>query len=573
MNKLLYKGSYKNVFYITLHYINKKAYNENEDKAIFMWVLKNITNQCNLDLCEILKGTKIYNVSNNLINYKNDFYTVHNDVIVIQEKKDKIYEIINYLLYGKTQIIPNSWEYVYNNIKYSFSELICMLGSIKALSSFQGSFTYKKDMKDDTENLYYKREIYDILKKQWELIPLEKEQVINIGTDSNNINSILDTLYAGETSSDNTITITLNDNYKDAFNDSKNKWIKINNVYEKRDEIRRFRNGLKLNAHFLLDSLILVDSNKSYNDIKDSLKDYIKIKPFSIIYINQLNLTSSMIEAPSYFKIPFGMSRNDVNCLYPSNALTIYLPNIDKISNFKLSSDYDFITENYNKYYSFAYEMKYDKKVKLYMIMTEPNKLSNLNYETIILPYKKNDNIHIKSLEALVNLYKEDDESKQSILKQQILSYIPQDEVDYKNKDILDIWFKQNIKNAKTDKEKLIKSYITLKRNLLKEYDNAKTYLDNINMKNKLPIPNIKTDKKGMKIINNKFKLISSKGSLDFINDKKLKVGLCYTYPKVLYMINKYNPTCKSVKLSKFYDKRNNSIYLNNKTLKEGGLD
>lgn len=350
------------------------------------------------------------------------------------------------------------------------------------------------------------------------------------------------------------ITVSLHDNIESSINDNRY-WLSTYHITDGKHSIHAAPGAFnhKLTAHAINNTLIISDNEKGYESIKDHIDDNI-LEEYDIININQYGVLNSKRNIQRMTNLDMGY--NDY-MNYPYKALHLYMIDKNKLAAPILKRN----TSNLDLMVEFMPKIA-KQKIRLQTYITPRGSGDGNN--SLIIPYKKDSDIHIKALEFLSTFLTLNNtrnaEVGENYLTQCFLDNIPT------GGDAMSEWFKECTANAATDEERLKKAYANLKQDLMKEYQEIGVYLSAHNMSNKKPIPSLIL---GKGLEHNPTKKISfdrMTKTYTRINHVDLPQPISVQETRVKYLVkldgNNGHILKGEVPYDTVYDKTNNSIKL-----------
>lgn len=306
--------------------------------------------------------------------------------------------------------------------------------------------------------------------------------------------------------------------------------------------ISHYAHNLKLNGMIVGDHLVLYQSSKNVKEITDVLKTSENYKNVDILIVFSKCSDCLTFQAPNHFK-----------CL---NYLEITMLDKNKMIDASVTSE---VGNND------SIRLYYDKLNKNPLTFKSTFKRNSSSCTNFLIPYDRTDaKDSIKEkLEYLIQFLNDpslnsDGTKSGRILREYIDTYIKKPIEG--TRDPLKEWFSDCKETAAKDKSNLIKSYLEVKENLLKEKDDLTSIMSNIDLSNLSPIPSIEFVEKKANL---------SKSTNFYLDDESLSYkDYCFRFDKVMVSarINVHKSRrLKSRFLSNFYDKVDNKITIDRK--------
>lgn len=394
----------------------------------------------------------------------------------------------------------------------------------------------------------------DWLSRYTELDYINLRPVIAVSSNTNREKYIKDRYDWYGTEPQTEITVSLHDNLESSINDNRY-WLSTYHITDGKHSIHVAPGAFnhKLTAHAINNTLIITDNEKGYESIKDHINDNI-LGEYSIINVNQYGVLNSKRSIQHITSLDMGYSDY---IRYPYKSLHLYMIDKNKLVAPVLKRN----TSNLGLTVEFIPRTT-KHKFRLQTYITPRNSGDGNN--SLIIPYKKDSDIHIKALEFL-SIFLTLNNTRNAEVGEDYLVQCFLDNVPTTG-DAMSEWFKECTANAATDEERLKQAYVNLKQGLMKEYQEIGVYLSAHNMSNKKPIPSLIL---GKGLEHNPTKKISfdrMTKTYTRINYVDLPQPISVQETRVKYLVkldgNKGHILKGEVPYDTVYDKTNNSIKL-----------
>ena len=360
------------------------------------------------------------------------------------------------------------------------------------------------------------------------------------------------------------IEVAIYDNDAAAINDEDNYWIRtahlstINQDYGAAYGLGK----TKFHAFTLGGALFISDNVNGAQSIRTKLMDNQHyFEQFDIITINQYSLGNR-----NNGNIIMGSSANGINHSTPRvRALNMLLMNRDKIKEIRPN----------NRSHTLDASIVYTKSkmqhiaYRLHVERFFENLYGIGEGYTYIIPFAKDEDIHLKAVDLLGEFAYADTNAKVDFLKDKYFFQLLVKDDGTQGPDVLMEWFKRCSATAKSDAEQLREAYNNLKAGLVKEYQDIEKYLAANNFSDKKPVPAIKLEEEFERSPLKKVSFDFGSETITSINYTQLDKPVSTKFMLMNYMIPWVDR--RGVKgyvkgntlLSKYYDKASNCIVLN----------
>lgn len=556
MKQVVYQGSNKKYVMLTFDYLTDSAWDINEDRILLSNILAHNVSITTYHIDDILNNLHIYHINTKEATIDDRLYFLHTDVLVIDNLDDQTIKTTMDILNRNRNMNLCQGDFI--RIVYSgeqhemltphFLSYVarCNIGSTQYAFIYP-SGTTRRDSKYGEWYDYYITS--NSIHGQKAIGYITTDAGLDMNTWYNYLNP-----YGAKPKMN--ITISVYDNYVDAINDNEGIWLLAYGLHIKTPDYYINNPKVKLHAELYKDTLIVMDNVIGYTSIKNTLLQSDSIfRNTDVITVNQYNIKNSSNDLINY---------NSSRGYGVNKWMKLLLVNKNKLQNMKYNRD------SYDGCYNIKldYCMSSTKKTSLYTKISK-NRQGLLGVSSYIVPFEKDGDSHIKSIEFL-NRYLETDPNNRTLQEEVIQNYISyclMNKIDASEDDVLVAWFKRATLNASTDEEKLKAAYTKLKDNLIDEYRNVKIYMEATKLTDKQPIPAVKLDKI---LSTNPGKIISfnwTDHQLQNIEFYRLDAPIRYTTLDINYCFRKgkgsqvmiYNGKCECKNL---IDKTKNELNL-----------
>lgn len=540
MKQVIYSGLNTKCIIFNLIYIDENDFDKERACSLFKWYLeRNAISESNVGNF-MMANANVISAHEETIVFGQETYKKHNCLFIYKLSSSDVRATFStFTNRFRDRNIPEVID----------NKPAPMLMSLKVITGTGNSYGLPLVRVDRNRELWL-----DWLSTYTERDNINLRPVIAISSNTNREKYIRDRYNWYGTEPQIEITVSLHDNLESSINDNRC-WLSTYHITDGKHSIHAAPGAFnhKLTAHVVNNTLIIADNEKGYESIKDHIKDNV-IREYSVINVNQYGIINSKRSVQHITSLDMGYSDY---IRYPYKLLHLYMIDKNKLSAPNLKRN----TSNLDLTVDFVPRTK-KHSFRLQTYITPRNSGDGNNH--LVIPYKKDSDIHIKALEFLSTFFTLNNTRNASVgedyLTQCFLDNVPT------TGDAMSEWFKECTANATTDEERLRQAYINLKQGLMKEYQEIGIYLAAHNMSNKKPIPSLIL---GKGLEHNPTKKISfdrvtrTYSTINYVN---LPQPIYVQENRVKYLVKldgkKGHILKGNVSYDALYDKTNNSIKL-----------